>query len=237
MMSGLPSCHAYSNLSARDTLHRNSVSKETSKSMKRLLIGGAILAGLWLTFGRTKPPQVVEAPPPAVVSAGSEREAPRQDSIARPHVFSMNGYELRTLAQFGLTARALSVTDYRMGRESDLSPLDIAFGWGRMSEPPVSDRLSISQSNRWYYWRFEGEPPIPPREIETSSANMHLIPADAGVARALGKIRKGQIVKLSGYLVEIKAKDGWSWRSSMTRDDTGQGSCEVIFVQAVNASG
>ena len=59
----------------------------------------------------------------------------------------------------------------------------------------------------------------------------------AGVARALGKIRKGQIVKLSGYLVEIKAKDGWSWRSSMTRDDTGQGSCEVIFVQAVNASG
>ena len=204
--------------------------------MKRILIGGAILAGLWFTFGRAKPPQVVEAPPAAVVSVASERDAPRQDAVPRPHVFTMNGYEIRILAQFGLTARALSVSSYRTGREADLSPLDVAFGWGRMSETPVTDRLSISQSSRCYYWRYEGEPPIPRREIETSSANMHLIPADAGVARTLDKIRKGQIVKLSGYLVEVKAKDGWGWRSSLTRDDTGQGSCEVIFVQSVDAS-
>ncbi len=204
--------------------------------MKRILIGGAILAGLWFTFGRAKPPQVVEAPPAAVVSVASERDAPRQDAVPRPHVFTMNGYEIRILAQFGLTARALSVSSYRTGREADLSPLEVAFGWGRMSETPVTDRLSISQSSRWYYWRYEGEPPIPRREIETSSANMHLIPADAGVARTLDKIRKGQIVKLSGYLVEVKAKDGWGWRSSLTRDDTGQGSCEVIFVQSVDAS-
>lgn len=179
---------------------------------------------------------MVEAPPAAVVSVASERDAPRQDAVPRPHVFTMNGYEIRILAQFGLTARALSVSSYRTGREADLSPLDVAFGWGRMSETPVTDRLSISQSSRWYYWRYEGEPPIPRREIETSSANMHLIPADAGVARTLDKIRKGQIVKLSGYLVEVKAKDGWGWRSSLTRDDTGQGSCEVIFVQSVDAS-
>lgn len=204
--------------------------------MKRILIGGAILAALWFAFGRTKPPQVVEAPPAAVMSVNSEREALRQDAVPQPHVFSMNGYELRTLAQFGLTARALSVTRYHTGRESDLSPVDVAFGWGRMSEPPVTDLLSISQSSRWYYWRYEGEPPIPTREIETFSANMHLIPADAGVARALDKIRKGQIVKLSGYLVEVKAKDGWGWRSSLSREDTGQGSCEVIFVQSVEAS-
>ena len=205
--------------------------------MKRILIGGVVLAGLWFAFGRTKPPKVVDAPPAAVVSVSSEREAPRQDAVTQPHAFVMNGYELITLAQFGLTARALSVTGYRTGRESDLSPMDVAFGWGRMSESPVSERLSISQGNRWYYWRYEGEPPIPPQEIETSSANMHLIPADVGVARTLGSIRKGQIVKLSGYLVEVKSKDGWGWRSSLSREDRGQGSCEVIFVQSVETSG
>lgn len=73
----------------------------------------------------------------------------------------------------------------------------------------------------------------PPREIETFSANMHLIPADAAVARALGNIRKGQTVSVSGYWVEVRGGDGWGWRSSLTREDTGQGACELIFVQDV----
>ena len=115
--------------------------------MKRILIGGVVLAGLWFAFGRTKPPKVVDAPPAAVVSVSSEREAPRQDAVTQPHAFVMNGYELITLAQFGLTARALSVTGYRTGRESDLSPMDVAFGWGRMSESPVSRTWNVSSQS------------------------------------------------------------------------------------------
>ena len=148
----------------------------------------------------------------------------------------VNGYELKTLAQFALNARALSIERYTLGRESDLSPVDAAFGWGRMSDPEVIERLTISQSNRWYHWRYEGDPPIPPPEIAVSNANMHLIPADAAVARTLQKIRRGQIVRLGGYLVEVRAKDGWRWRSSLSRDDAGQGSCEVILVQTADVS-
>ncbi len=201
--------------------------------MKRIVVIGIILGTLWLTLGRTKPHKIVSAPPPVVVSMMSEREAPQQLAVQQSHAFQVNGYELKTLAQFAVTARALSTQTYSSGREADLSPLDIAFGWGRMSEQSVIERLAISQSNRWYHWRYEGEPPIPPREIETFSANMHLIPADAAVARALGNIRKGQTVSVSGYWVEVRGGDGWGWRSSLTREDTGQGACEVIFVQDV----
>lgn len=62
---------------------------------------------------------------------------------------------------------------------------------------------------------------------------MHLIPADAAVARTLRSIRAGQTVRLESYLVEVTAKDGWLWRSSLSRDGSGQGGCEVVFVQAV----
>jgi len=35
--------------------------------------------------------------------------------------------------------------------------------------------MSFSQSSRFYAWRYEGDPPIPRRDIEIHSANMHMI--------------------------------------------------------------
>ena len=201
--------------------------------MKRLVVIALIAGGLWFYLSRPATPHVQAAPPLVALRSISETQAPLQRSPENAAVFQVNGYELRPLQAFAIKARVLSVEHYRAGREADLSPVDIAFGWGRMSDPSITDKLSISQSGRWYSWRYNGTPPLPPREIETSSANMHLVPADQEVARSLRAVDKGRIVSLRGYLVEARGKDGWSWRSSLTREDTGSGSCEVIFVQSI----
>ncbi len=60
-----------------------------------------------------------------------------------------------------------------------------------------------------------------------------MIPADDSVQRRLLAVHPGQIVAIEGYLVEAKAADGWRWSSSITRDDTGGGSCELIWVDRV----
>jgi hypothetical protein len=49
----------------------------------------------------------------------------------------------------------------------------------------------------------------------------------------LSRLRPGQVVRLQGYLVRVEAPGGWQWNSSMTRDDTGNGACEVMLVQSV----
>ena len=46
----------------------------------------------------------------------------------------------------------------------------------------------------------------------------------------LDDIIVGQIISLSGSLVRVEAKDGWKWKSSLTRSDDGAGSCEIIWV-------
>ena len=56
-------------------------------------------------------------------------------------------------------------------------PEDLALGWGRMSDSDVLAKIDITQSGRFYYWHVD-DFPIPRREIETSSANMHMIPSD-----------------------------------------------------------
>lgn len=165
---------------------------------------------------------------PGVLAAA----VPQQDDVSGATAFEFNGYRITPLAEYSIRARVLSRENYRLGREADLSTLDFALGWGRMSDNSVLDRIEISQSGRFYFWRVQ-ELPIPRREIETSSANVHLIAADSSIERQLERVRKGQVVQLRGRLVEAEANDGWKWKSSLTRDDTGAGACELLFVERV----
>jgi hypothetical protein len=146
--------------------------------------------------------------------------------------FPFKGYTLQPLQDFKIEARVLASETYRADREADLSPIDLALGWGAMSDSAVLDKIRINQSSRFYYWHVD-EFPIPREDIERSSANMHMIPADGVIERRLKAVRPGQTVRIDGWLVEAQASDGWRWRSSLTRDDTGAGACEVIFVRDV----
>jgi hypothetical protein len=149
--------------------------------------------------------------------------------------FRHNGYTITPLESFTIEARVLATKDYTFGREADLSPVDLALGWGAMSDEAILSKIDISQSNRFYYWQVQ-EFPIPRQEIETHSANMHMIPANTQIEKTLKSVRPGQVVKLSGYLIEAKSDDGWRWKSSLTRSDTGAGACEVIFVKSLSVS-
>lgn len=168
--------------------------------------------------------------PPRVVSG----QAPRQSALTGAMApIRLQAATLAPLAGFSVDARVLSRQDYSAGREADLSPTDLALGWQAMTDDAVLSQLEINQSGRWYHYRWRGEPPIAPRQIARSSANMHMIPADAATAKALRAVRRDDRVRIDGWLVEAQSPDGWRWRSSTSRDDTGQGSCEVIYVCAI----
>jgi hypothetical protein len=167
-----------------------------------------------------------------VVATQQPSQQPMQNS-SHKQAFNHNGYQITPLEDFSIEARVLAAKDYNFGREADLSPVDLALGWGSMSDEAVLKDIKISQSNRFYFWRVESFP-IPRKDIETQSANMHMIPADSQVERTLKSVRPGQVVKLTGYLIEAKADDGWRWKSSLTRNDTGNGACEVVFVKTLS---
>ena len=162
-------------------------------------------------------------------------DEPMQSAVpASMRPFRRGDFTVSPLAGFSLEARVLSREDYAFGPESALSPTDLALGWRRMSDPAVYGPLGIRQSGRWYRYRWDaGGPPIPLREIVRSSANMHMVPADAEVERALDGVRAGQMVRLQGWLIEARRDDGWAWRSSLTREDSGDGACELVYVCAL----
>ena len=158
---------------------------------------------------------------------------PEQRAATTSQALTLNGYQIVPLADFSIEARVLSTKHYNLGREADLAPVDLALGWGRMSDETVLARIDISQSGRFYFWRTD-DFPIPREEIETHSANMHMVPADALIQRQLEQVRPGQVVTISGQLIEAQATDGWRWRSSLTREDTGNGACELVLVKSLS---
>jgi hypothetical protein len=192
--------------------------------LKRLLVIALIGYGAW-HYWHTRP---IHHAPGVVAPAD-----PQQFDIENGTAFEFKGYHFTPRARFKVQARVLGAEHYRMGREAELAPVDLALGWGPMSDDQVLGRLKISQGNRFYYYSWEKEPPIPPQEIVTHSANMHMIPADSGIEKRLASVRRGNIVEFDGQLVWIQADDGWRWQSSLTRTDMGNGACEVVLVKDI----
>jgi len=169
----------------------------------------------------------IEHPPGVLVA-----ERPVQADL-QPSTFMLGDYQLTRKASFEIRARVLSKEPYYLGRTADLAPIDLALGWGAMSDSAVLSQIDISQSARWYRTRYDLPPPIADKQIIFNSSNMHMIPARKDIERSLKKLREGDIVVIKGTLVDVDHDSGWYWRSSMSRLDTGDGACELVYVESL----
>jgi len=160
---------------------------------------------------------------------------PLQTDANGAPVIVLGRWTLTPRATYDVTARILSREDYRFDPIADLAPLDLALGWGPMSDNRVLEALKISQGARFYSWRPVTESlQIELGEVTRHSANTHAIPANAAVASKLDRLRVGgQVVHLTGLLVDGARDDGMTIRTSLTRTDSGAGACEFLLVQQV----
>jgi len=158
---------------------------------------------------------------------------PRQTNVQDGDKIRAGRWTLTVRAHYQITARVLGLERYHFDSLSDLIPEDLALGWGSMSDNRILRTVDISQSNRFYYWRGRSALPIPKEAVITHSANTHVIPQDAMIAKQLSRLRPGQTVTLSGDLVDGRRDDGRWIKTSLVRNDTGAGACEVMLVNDV----
>lgn len=201
----------------------------------------ALTAALWWAGHRSSAPMAASLDGnPAMTACRAPPSPPdglqslQSDLGGRLAAFRMGDATIFPLAGFSVQARVLSREDYSLGREADYSPTDLALGWGPMGEPGLARRLNVHQGGRWYRYGWGGEgPPMAPAEIVRNSANMHMVPVDRDVARALSSVAADDIVRIRGWLVRIEGDNGWRWQSSLSRDDSGPGACELVLVCSI----
>jgi hypothetical protein len=189
--------------------------------MKKTIIASAILVIILAYFFY---PETVIKFPPGITAP----DQPTQTNLSSKKEWTVEEYTIQALAEYNIKARVLSRNNFSLGIESDLSPFDLALGWGPMSDQSVIDNIDISQQ--------ADHLPIPKRDVSLNSANVHIVPKDKKIEDKFDKVYKGSLVEMKGYLVKITKADGWRWISSLKRDDTGGGSCELFWVEEVSIS-
>jgi hypothetical protein len=179
----------------------------------------------------TQPFRAVEHGPGVLAPA----EPAQGPLLERAPVIRVEGWNLTPLATYAIHARVLSTKSYRSDATAAIAPLDLLLGWGPMSDTAVIKDMRFSQSNRFGYWEHDTASRISPADISRHAANTHLIPANRYVRDRLTSLKVGSVVRLRGKLIEATPKDGNGspWRSSLSRTDTGDGACEIIYVESV----
>ena len=154
------------------------------------------------------------------------------------------GYEVSIYYKYSYEVDALVVSSKHyigFGLADRLAPVDVAFAWGDVAANNETIDFNWKQSGRWVHWKVDNYADLDKvggiEGVNMECSNNHLIPADNSVKRKIKKIKRGDHIKLTGYLVDVDAENKagrvFTWNSSTTRLDSGDGACEVIYVTDV----
>ena len=99
------------------------------------------------------------------------------------------------------------------------------------AEPEIARHISVNQYDRYLNWKMD-KVPVSTKQAMMMVSNMHIIPSNPEIAKQIKTVKRGDLVRLKGELVEIKDKD-LVWTSSLTPTDTGDGACEVFRVSSI----
>ncbi len=203
------------------------VSSVKYQGIAKLAVVVALAAGAWAW----NPWRSIKHEPGVLVAS-----IPIQTEIGQIELPDVEGWKLKPAAEYVLRGRVLGTKRYFSGFGGDLAPIDVAVGWARMSDQSVLDQFSLSMGNRFFFYEWSEEPAIPLNEIMRSASNNHVIAANKEVAKTIRSLVPGHVVTMRGYLVNASFPDGSTWNSSLRRDDTGNGACEVFYVQSITAA-
>lgn len=157
--------------------------------------------------------------------------------------FKFGRYTITPVATFQLQARVLSSDRYYlnikniMGTRMDaaLFPMDLALGWQIWNDPHFREQIDVSQTGRFFFWHVDHYV-APLKQISDTASNMHIIPANRKIFNKIYSFKVGQLITLTGYLVNASSDAGLVWKTSLTREDTDAGACEIFLVEEAEGS-
>lgn len=198
-----------------------------SGMLRKLLIVLVLLGtGLYAYSVLTKP---APAPPD-----GFRIDAPpRQADFGRDAfpAFEFKEWSLTPVSAFDIVGRVLASKRYLFGNHSDLAPHDILIGWGDLSDSSVLKDMRFTLSDRYYTYRIDGLSHLSKDEIRQQTCNVHAIPKSEEIYNTLSSLKENHLVRIEGFLVVAEHPRGVRWTTSVTRDDDGVGSGELLYIE------
>ena len=134
----------------------------------------------------------------------------------------------------GRVVQTYEYKDYYYGDETynTIAKKDVGIVWGNLVQDDILKNIKFSMNGarflKYTYRRGDWEKKLS-SPIKKLCSNNHLISNDETITSLIKQIKKNDYIKISGYL--INAYWGNSYlTTSISRDDEGNGACEVVYV-------
>ncbi len=139
------------------------------------------------------------------------------------------GYDIRGLVVSEHDSRAF--TDLAHERWKDnLNVKDVCLVWGRNVTTGVAGKMKFRNRDFTCYYSY---PDSATGRLFTENclSNNHLLAGDDGMARKVRSVRRGDQIRVRGWLASYE-RPGTPFRrgTSTSRGDRGNGACETIYV-------
>lgn len=165
------------------------------------------------------------------------------EELSAPILLEKDGYVWRMYprADYQIEARVLHSQEYD-DWQAIFSPVDVALGWGKISDPTVDRWINWNQDGRWYHYKWSLDAPVTGSYISEHSANVHVIPASENLAAVIRELEPNDLVRMEGMLVDVEAgaadePELQRFQTSLTRSDIGDSSCEILYVHLLEVDG
>lgn len=163
-----------------------------------------------------------------------------------------NNYVLKPQAQYSISGLVTATNSNFWFRDimrsdfDDVALLDLGIVWGDLAKDKrvlydnisFKSRKTLGQARALYY-SWKGSAPWGGEYIKSHVSHTHMLPANPNVMGGLLHIKKNDIVKIDGYLVDIYTEKSETVAlTSLSRFDTnassrGYGACEDMYVKQV----
>ena len=149
-------------------------------------------------------------------------------------------WEFTPLFNYDISALAFGVSHKFASKFDDVLAADVGLLWGENSAKELYKNVQLRVMMDHYDARWRNGVSFNLNE----AANTHIATCDAGAFRAVKAIKAGDQVRLRGWLVnaKISEKPGetdpariMTWNGSVTREDQGEGACELLYVPSASS--
>ena len=192
------------------------------------------LAGLALSVGEKR-----KLPPPDRINAALLTDPVQTDEPSPPFeverkgilylVTPVLGYEIRGLVVSEHDSRAFTDLSHERWKDN-LNIKDVCLVWGQNIATGVYRKMKFRNRDFTCYYSY---PNSATGKLFTENAlsNNHLLAGDDHTARKVGMVRRGDQIRVRGWLASYE-RPGTPFRrgTSTTREDRGNGACETIYV-------
>lgn len=167
----------------------------------------------------------------ALVGFSAQAQQSSEFNIANGLAPASTDQKVSVLKPFSGEFRILGSKEYTDDAQARFSPIDYAVTRGMFTEPEIARQISINQYDRFLNWKM-ARPPIAPKQATELVSNMHIIPANPEIAKVIKQVKRGDLVRIEGELVQVNAKD-LVWTSALDWKGIGDGACKLIRVDSI----